>query len=719
MEMNEKIEKKIKEYINKNELFLISKHLVTKLHNHGGTDPRIILITEEFFVIATDSFSVKYAYVWYKIEELKLTDEIVHINFDDVKRFSFKSENFEQTKAIFEILFNHVHSIFNELEFANLKCPLPVEKLQNHTGISVIWRLKYYLKKYPDCKFDDFKEFTTSILKNSTSFDFSKIPQTENAYIILLRTLALTYSIKELRVPHVESFDVLALFATFFYFGSVEYIQFDNFDEDASISAFSEALKSSLNCRLKGISFHKSKLCEKSMSKLLDAMKEKNVASISFKEMTNQSSLSFISANESFSNIRYLSIRKTTFNFANIKNNLCNLYALSVAKCGKTVGEIFEIIMNENRLNLRTLDISGNFGSNIYGKKITLPVNLVTLKADKIQWETNDLLTFIDLAINQFPKDHLDLFHLSMNTTGVENWGEIWKYLKKKTAKYLKHFSFDNNKISEELVKFISRSKDIEYLSMNGCFDDSNIKLISPILVGNSKLQTLLIRGNEEKKISNFKDLIKELPLAADFRFIDLSCNDINSKVGLEITKALAKLPNIEGFAMDNSKLNSCEEWCKILKPFEASKKNLFISLPLEDLKRFEEDPCSNDLNNVLYKLSREKKKKINYPDYSLFYFEKESFFPHYLKESSIRTIQEQQEAEKEEEEEEVNEINSDDLNDKVDITTKNIIKKEPKGNKRWTFPLEINIDIDQTEIIDRLDKKYSLPQIIKSYDDK
>ena len=767
--MDEKTQQKIKNFIDKNELFLVGKFIVTKLHNRGGIDFRIILLTENYFFIFTKNFKFKYKYSWYTINSLSFSNSTISISFtpqkpkDTSKVFSFKYD--ENIKQIYYIICTHLHSILSNYEFSLLKINSK-ESLQPHSGIAVIWRLSYFIEYYRNLKstrnkykIQDFDAFAFAIFQNRESFDMSTIPQTIEAYLIALNTLKLNYCIKELVFKNTSQyFDVLDLLAEKFDFDSVEHLYFDNIPiTKDNIQKFAKALSNSKDTRMIGITFENSNITDEFIAILLPVLQQRCIYSLSLKSILDNELFEKLITTKSFKSIRYLSLKKTSFfNLSLLTSKMKNLYALSLAKCGKNVGEILEILQNGEMTNLRALDISYNFGSMIDKKALKLPKNLITLNANNIKWNTPDLLAFTSIISQHKCEDGLDLFSVSLDKMRCDNMSQFWLYLKNMDASNIKYFSFNHNTVSHELIIFLKTAKNLEYLSVNDCFDDSNVKLIASLIRNNQSLKDLIMQGADPNIVVNFAPIISALPTATNLKFVDFSYHSLKyEQVKILITN-LSKIETFEGVALDSTRIETCEKWCDILEPVVQKRKApFFISMPFIDMNRYKNE--SENLTKFRQFLSILAKQKVNkhwlkQPTYSYFYFQPKPCFPSYLTKNAMLKIQKlytsptkdgkydktkdvsDEDADSEETNELADYMQSPRTNNLINCVVSSSIfnlqnqqksyksespksKKSPEKPKRdvkWDFPLEYVPEINNQNLLKTVDEQLSLLNVMK-----
>ena len=637
--MDEHTNKKVKEFVAKKQSVLIYADEVKKLHQKGGSAQRIIIATNNYlYVCAVNKVKEKHAYPWYSITSMKIEGTTISMQFSPNIVFRFIS-NIAQ--KLFELFAFHLRKILAEDEYIRLNLNID-KKMPRPTGASVVWRLQYFLHNSPQkIPIRDLNSFIRNVVKSSAFFDMSLLPSIPAAYIAVLQAVRLRYNVKCLcarKLRGTQDFDVVQLFADNFDFSSVEYLQFNEIDPDSpSFSNFIHSLKESKNCTLCGLGFAGVKFSLKSYQLLIDTMRAKKIGSLTLDQCLQKEDLKKIFSLESFQNINYLSIENNPiFNTQTLIQNVSNLEALSIANCGKTLGEVFDLIKTNNLPNLKALDISSNYGSNLKDKDYVLPQKLSRIKADNIEWYGPDLVAFLSLITKTKRNFHLSIADMKISASDYQDLG---RFLINNSFPTLKTLCWDKNKVSQELFNTFSRSGHIEHLSITGCIDDNSISALSNFLRDNTTLKTLIMRGTDSKRIKNFKPFCEVIETCTDFRFLDISKQELNSSQGNQIVMNLAKCPRLEGFAMDSTRIENCQQLELILSQLLPLKRQIFVSLPFNDLARLSDDPRKLAVRDTIRKLALQ----VNLPDWPFdplinsFYYKSPYYFPYYIGPTTLK----------------------------------------------------------------------------------
>ena len=599
--MDEKTLSLVESFVANKKSVLIFADEVKKIHQHGGSAPRVLISTCNFLYICTEKVKEKHCYAWYDIKEMKIEGKTISFAFKDNQILKFISVIAEDLYQKFAF---HLRKILSDDEYEPLNINIH-KKMPKTTGASVVWRLQYFLHQSKNkITIGDFIPFITCVVKSWYFFDMNLLPINPYHYYAVLQALKLRYNVKTLSVTKLKEFDVLGILAQHLDLRSIEHLQLKDFDtDDESFIKFLDVIKNSKNCLLCCLSFVGCKFSKKTYSLLLDAMGERHINSLALDECIRKDDMQKLFVNENYKKLDFLRINGSPlFNTSILLHKIENLEALSIAFCGKDIGEVFEFMSNNELKNLKALDISGNYGIGLKGKGFKLSPHLMKVKADKVEWNGEDLVEFLELIVNSQTLSTLSIADMKMD---IEGYKALGKFFTGKRFTNLRTLCWDKNKVSQEFFNVLRRSETIDQLSLSYSIDDNSMPfLVNNLIKNNKRIKTLIIRGSDTKQIKKFTNFCKALETCDDFRFLDITGHLIDSKTANSIISSLSRCPKFEGCAIDSTRIENCQQWNLAISQLLPLNRPIFISLPFYDLARLSDDPQKLALRETIRKLA-------------------------------------------------------------------------------------------------------------------
>lgn len=769
--MNASQQQKVANFVKSKNMVNIYSELVTKHHKRGGTAPRIMVVCENFLFVLTKAVKEKHNYPWYLLKEMKIENDTVLLLFSNDTQFKFQTQNFEKA---YKTIIYHIHRILSDAEFKSINMPKLTEDLPPHSGVSLVWRLSYYLHTIcRNISINDYLNIVKDIKISSKILDLSQIPQTAESFQAVFMALKLEYTFKTLIFKKVKEFDIFDIVAKYYDFQTADKLCFIGCHTGEGFKSFLQALKSAKNPRLVALSFTGIAFSNEEVDVIMHIARVKSLTSLIFDHCLNKDSFDHFQENSDLSSFRYISLENNAFfNVAYLLPHVKSLYALSLCNCGKSLGEIFDAISSADLPNLRGLNVSMNFGTQIVGKKITFPPKLSNLSADDIRWEVDDLIAFFGHVTNHASKQDLKRFVCSFSKIQIEekDWKKFHKYIATREARNLQNFRWDENPVSPEFFDFLRKSGNIKYLSINGCIDDETYQYLVDFIKGNKVIENLLVRGSNQKKISDVLPICNALQSAPRFMFLDYCANKVEDRSLNTLLNALSKCPKLQGLAVDSTSVTSCDKYINALQPLRDLHRPISFSIPLNDIIVFQNDMNITQFRQLIHDLGCKPYPK-EWPDdpvVSTYYFVPNDFFPPYLPRSAIEMINNEGNESSYSEEEESSESNKKSglIVDEVSLPSivvsrefslvnekgrgrrdrslrtrdipngslqefplveeeKKYEKEKPRSTAKrqliinkpkvsWDFPLRYVPDIDNAELLRQTDQQYSFVQIVK-----
>lgn len=772
--MDAKTTQKVDQFVKSKNMIKIYANLVTKHHKRGGKAPRIMIFCENFLYVLTKGVKEKHNYPWYLLTEIQVEADTVLLLFSNDTQFKFESP---EAKRAEELIVYHIHRILSEEEFKAIKIPNVPSSLPPHSGVSMVWRLSYFIHTLiPNSSLNDYNYIIKDVITSSKTLDLSDLPPSQEAYQAVLTALKFEYTFKTITFRKIKEFDVFDIIAKYYDFKIADKLCFIGIHTGEGFKNFLAALKKAKKCNLVVLSFTGIGFTNDEVDVIMHVARVKSLTSLIFDHCLTKDTFDHFQENSDLPSLRYLSLENNAFfNVSFILPKLKNLYALSLCNCGKSLGDIFEAISQADLPNLRGLNVSMNFGTQINGKKIQFPPKLSNLSADNIKWKIDDLISFFGTVTNHASSSSLKRFVCSFSNAKLEqnDWPRFNKFIQNREATNLQNFRWDENPVSPELFMFLKNSGNVRYISMNGCIDDSNYQDLVDFVKSNEEIENILIRGNKNKQITDVLPLCNSLQTAPNFLFLDYTYNKVEDRQLNTLLTAVSRCPKLEGIAIDNTNVTSCEKYINAIQPLKDLGRPISFSIPFNDISRMNGDPKITELRQLIHDLGCPPRKS-EWPDdpiVSSYYFVANDFFPPYLSRSAVEMIRREDENESSSDNEHsdderkstllVDEVSLPSIvvsreislvNDKprksggrvksrglrngslqeFPLNTNESSEKEPpkyekprspkrqqqlvinKPKVSWDFPLRYVPDIDNAELLQQTDQQYSFVQIVK-----
>lgn len=342
--------------------------------------------------------------------------------------------------------------------------------------------------------------------------------------------------------------------------------------------------------------------------------------------------------------------------------------SLSFANCDIEIDKFFVAICENDMQNLTYLNLDKNDCAEKIPKTLKFPSSLTHISVNDVSWKKNSLVTFFQFFMKQKDEIHLSIARAKSYD---EQWIALFEYLSTSKCSNFHTFIWDRNQIQDSLINFLKQNKKISYLSMSGCFSNSEpsdkkslILSMFEYIKEAPNLKTLVIEGTNENFLGEkFPVIIDACLLHPSLSVLDLAYSRCGN-VGIAYLIPLIKrgklniqVLNIEGAYVQEQDENVC---IKLFKELTESASDVFVSFPQKEneqifehrllkqkqkfqlLFRTKNTLLSNDENeneSENDKYAYKKFKNTPFYLYPLNHYSPEIFFPIFFEESEHKKL--------------------------------------------------------------------------------
>ena len=538
---------------------IIGVFVVDKLHDRGGIDKRVLVISTievGYFKIKKHKLIRSRVFLWSKLKSYSKDDKYIKLEFPEENVLHFKSEEqIEEISAKIERLMTTIYTsseIENKEMFSGL---MENPKISNSFG-----EFQRFLSIIYDTSITPDGELTESIKhtldKEEKVICFDKIDDADNAINIFLNFFENTSKYDEFILNTNSSNHVLKKTAKFFKKGlgnNIKHLYLDGV-VGVYLEKFLNSAGSYMNGQLRSLTFANSKFGKDSLEVVANYVRDHDVFSLTFDDSLNKDTSAedltdAILSKSVTSNIQLLSFCSIpSFPFMYVYKKFNKLTALSLCNCDVDV--IVGINTCASNLpRLRELDLSSNPCYGSLSAIIPTLGNLVRIDACDVDYEKRGFKALIE---GLFTASSNYQFYLSLRDTTPneeESWEQYMETFKTFSGSRLSGLDWSSQPITKDLIDFIGRCNNLETLIINGAIidDESLVPLLFEKLSQLSSLHTLDISNLQAKngQHCNIIPFLKAFTSMTNLRWIDLKGNNIGNEGLLSLKPMLSFIDTI------------------------------------------------------------------------------------------------------------------------------------------------------------------------------
>lgn len=545
------------------------------------------------------------SYSWFKVSKMQVTEDTIDLLFGNFRVY-FESE---KTPQIQNILLDILPRILRPTELISFGYFESPEDRPAPTPISAMLRLTERAKLNNSQISKQTFDLISEILTYSIDcVDFSKFDNQREAMQVFFDILPLCPTVTTIQTYNTDNIDVYDLLSTLVCESSfLESIEVEG-PITKHYDSFLRHLSRNKDIPLHGLTFSKTSLNETNLRSLAKCMTDKYICSISLKNAISKSIY------PCFYNIFLPIVGKqlTVLNLEGmpdmdidlIVRSLSYIEALSFANCQMDIIEIFKSLSSAKLESLRLLNVSGNKFNYSTQSLPCLPHSVTCLQMQDVKWEDNSMV-FLFTSLSSIFSQTIRL-DLSRADASQSEFQRLFNAIRPMEIKRLSCLIWDENPVASRFFNFLAKNTQIDYLSLSGCFSESDgdmVKHLEPIILKSTSLKSLVIKGTEYKYMgANICSILRNLQQSKTIEYVDLSdsrCRDrgIIEARGLFTADTPIAFLNIDGAFPRSPK--SLFDFCW---KAAGNKRSIAVSFPYKDLKHLHSSGLISD--SELYRVT-------------------------------------------------------------------------------------------------------------------
>ena len=649
--MDEEVIKKVKEIASKRDSCIFYTDKVVKLHDRGGSDERILVISNlsiSFYKIKRSPSQDRIMY-WPYITKLSLSENTLSLTFgQDV--FRFESTDMD---TIMSVIYPILENVLSKEEYENLFLPIPY-KTSFDKSIGFLSRFSSCSRK---CDIKQSSSLNSAIFRcakyrSSTleiPSDCSKISTIEHIFT----TLQLVPYVKSLQLPNFSKFDAYMKTADFIINSPyLEHVLFSQ-TNPKTFTQFCQSLINAPAFNLTGFTFRNSGFKVEHLQNLRDLINIKGIKSISFQNAIDKSAFKFFHE-EFFRNLQLKLVsfdRSQSLHVSKLLPFLQNLEYLSVGGCDIDISSFFAAITKTKMNNLKMLNLSVNKCDGPLPADVVFPPKLIRLDLNMIKWKQGLIGPFFNkIACYNWEKG-ISLGFAQQSASQLD-WEILFSSMQSLQANAISSLVWSFNNVDPRFCDFLVRScYNIDSLTLVSCFTNERpheIEAFAEALLRLPTLTSLVIAGSETKFMgSSFRPIFKSIKDVGNLRLLDISSNNIGNTGVQMIADLLSDCPALSTVSFDNSKVISIQPLIECLKAVENRLTPTYFGYPENDIaKLVEEKQVPLDVVQLvtakILSVAKENCKIVNPffdQPFESFYMEQHIRFPQYVSKEMEQNI--------------------------------------------------------------------------------
>ncbi|EAY08850.1 Leucine Rich Repeat family protein [Trichomonas vaginalis G3] len=511
---------------------------------NAGQKSKVFLVITEFNLYlfnkqeGKEGLDIIGIYSFFDIKSL----EFIHANCFTL---SFADKNFkffgDDIGYIPDLISKQIHLILLPIEIPIIKGKKAMTSQGKRTTLSkssVLIRLRGKLKlanRYPPQQFID--DMQAYLKTDPSEFEFNNFKDIDNYIDNILEAVEIEPKIETLNFTGKQVLNHWNNLSIFIRNNTTIQKIVISEEINRGFIDFCSSLAKNANSKLKKIEFKEVTFNTEHIEALDRAIQKHPFIYLSFDKCNFSESagkLSNLIINNTENSVNLNSIFMSSINLSksDIQTAVHRLNYVSLRGCCLELASLFENFKNSN---LIMADFSSNRCTVPINTSVSFPASLKHLCVNDIMWSSSSL-TSIFLATTDCDE------YLSLSVANCQmledDWNSFFSSIEFCGESKITSLCWANNPLHYKLFKFISNSRNIEYVSFSGCQIPSDGSIQKFISTCNS-LKYLDLHGSANYKLGYEAFSLLQRILKSKLEYIDFSNNNLDSRFIPLITKLL------------------------------------------------------------------------------------------------------------------------------------------------------------------------------------
>lgn len=576
------------DYVSDNKMLLLFLGEVTKVGRNAfkRKKTKILLITDEIIGFYHSNFNPRF---WITITALNYNKGVITLSFDK-KIICFETEK-QKSKQIYSIILDLLQRELIPSELDKIGFKKKRAFLSKPTERSFYARISQ-LCKIQNTSFsaEESQTIKCEVLYRRKVIDFQVLPEPDVTLPILLNSIPLSEYIQSLQLMPVKTnpYETMRKYPD--AIKKLYHLHFHSKADQHYISLMNQILKLN-DTNLSGLTFSDSEFNESHLELLFKITVAKKLRSLGFYSNSVDCNAYQYLYTKFLPNISSTRLQILRFDHCkdldlnNIIKFISSINVLSLRDCGFEIADILEKICSNDFKRMNELDISSNHCTKPIDIKLKLPVNLVNLVINKVEWTGNNLELMFKLIFSHLPATEFRLSLSKAHNTEKTSWINFFSSLRSyNTCDQLVSLSWNANPVNEEFFNFLKRCRNLKTLSICKYFSNlaqnNQIPSLCEYLPKAKSLTSLIIRGYGSVAIrDSIFDVLHAVRKMASIKHLDISNNSIGDNGVALVTRMLRK-KSLQTVILDGSGIQTTT----VLIDLAYAVRNTRVSFPVNDV---------------------------------------------------------------------------------------------------------------------------------------
>lgn len=554
-------------------------------------EPAILILTERHFVLLTEStgpLAVASKFPWCELTHVNLLSKL-QLQLNTTTGGIVLQQ--QDANALASHIVGFLGSILLESERPGFTGDRALLSDFRRMKIPHYQRFLYLLEKgrisVGSSTLDGIKEQ----MKRKEAMDFSSVPKAEPCARSLLEALRIAPKLTSLALPRSSSGTAWADLARVISERALPNLSSLSVRDpvDGSFAQLTAAVGEA-GLRLKRFSFNNSNLRSEHVQMVVDFLQR---VEVQFLELSSAFRGSFLTKflPKAGTALRQLkTLKLANLESVNVVELLSNIPAIRDLRISNCAIDVSALICALGPTSLESFSVSHAKALTPLDKSYKLPVSLDKISCRNVQWESSSFVDAWVLFMRHRPMSNAINIDMSAAVVPDNVWQAFFNGIPNLVNDRVAQLTYENNPIRPQLFDFIRGLKNLNTLSLTGCFKNDNPTLVSQfgqLVADNTSIRTLSVCGTQFGKMKEATvSLIRLLKQNNVLETIDLSSNDFGDLGLRTLQDTLMENTKLSKVLFDNNNIKQPESFVRFIETMGGRGAPLFFNWPEAEFQK-------------------------------------------------------------------------------------------------------------------------------------
>lgn len=540
---------------------------VEKLHNHGGKDKRLLLISDSsayFFSkpVFNPNLIISRHFFWFNLKDIKVFSEF---NFQLFFESGDMNILHDEATKILKLILKHLVTILISSELKRLKFDFKKYGIDPGQANDIAIRFRAYTLsqnlEMPDKIYNYLEEMDQ---KQNYELNLNVLEGNEQYLEALFKAIMPATYIKSIVVPNLQYENFWSAFATFLTTNkSIRQMKLEA-KLTEGFTDFCVAINDNIDLDIYSLEFISVDFTPEFIDALSTTVQTAGPRYLyinnSMRPPTQRQLFQRIRQMPDFRSIRVLHLDNTRpLDVPALFTAAANIVSISLVHCEIQIGDFLREMSAAATCNFESVFLGQNLSTKPIDPQTTLPQSLIQLDLSNIEWTLGTFSELFRICSNHKPRGD---FHLVVPGAQMSSWDKFFEFLESIQSLPVASIVWDENPLRASFFNLISRCSRLSALSLSNCFtqDDPFLNDLAQLIQGNDTIKNLVMRGDQTKNKAlrmSITPIFDALRINRAIRSLDVSGHAITAFGLIELGNVLVANWVLDCVAFDGSDVDS------------------------------------------------------------------------------------------------------------------------------------------------------------------